>query len=308
MVCDATEGCIAVPVIDNTECGDGGVCVTGLCCIPDCENKDCGSDGCLNLCGSCDDGQSCTEEGLCEDPPPPVDSIGCSDGTREGFLNMGAFPFLAACGGAWDVPGIHHTGPDGPEPACDRQAGNTGTNSTGSGCNVEDLCSAGWHVCLGKDDVQIRNEGGCDGIMDDAQSPAFFLARISSTGAFNCAPDTIGDPTSSNDLFGCGDLGCPATQATCAPLTLGSHDRCKSLKNKPTTNCSCSWNAEETEVSCNPNSGGCGWCKPLDYWNVFLGEDHSDVWDCGSNTTQEANNVIKLDSSQGGVLCCKDDF
>ena len=118
----------------------------------------------------------------------------------------------------------------------------------------------------------------------------------------------IGAPASSNDLFGCGDLGCPATQETCAPLTLGSHDRCKSLKNKPTTNCACSWNAEETEVSCTPNSGGCGWCDPLDYWNVFLGVDHPDVWDCGTNTTQEANYVVKTDTSQGGVLCCKDEF
>ena len=59
-------------------------------------------------------------------------------------------------------------------------------------------------------------------------------------------------------------------------------------------------------VVCQPNSGGCGWCKPLDYWAYALGEELPETWDCGTNTTDEANNVIKTGPELGGVLCCKD--
>jgi hypothetical protein len=186
--------------------------------------------------------------------------------------------------------------------------------------------------------------------MDGAQSPAFFVARTSSVGAFECSQDStqFGGPGTSNDLFGCGDLGCPTTQGTCAstgncdplapcetceegfcedgttcnagtcfPLTRGSHDKCKSIRNKSGCNCSFAGELDPADakyvegdmetVICSPGSGGCGWCKPLNYWNKKLGVEHTDVWECGSSTTQEANNVVKTDVSQGGVLCCSDE-
>jgi len=254
-------------------------------------------------------------EGLCDGLDPAMSSpaaiAGCSDGTREGFIDVMKHPLIAACGGAWTLPGVHET-----VPACNYEAGNTGLNTAGSGCNVADLCAPNWHVCLGKDDVDVHNPTGCDGIMDCAQSPAFFLARTSSNGAFNCTPDAIGAPESLNDLFGCGDLGCPATKATCAPLTLGSHNLCKSIKNMP--GCDCYFAGElppadpkyadgdmETVV-CKPNPGGCGWCKPVNYWNKKLDVSLQDAWDCGKSSTTEASNVVKTDPySQGGVLCCK---
>ena len=202
--------------------------------------------------------------------------------------------------------------------ACGNTSGNDSDNPNGVGCNVADLCAEGWHVCLGKSDVQAHNPDGCEGIMDGAKGGQFFLARTSSTGAFNCAPDTIGSPDSVNDLFGCGDLGCPATESTCAPLQLGSHDKCKALNYKPTASCECQYAGElpsddpkyaegdmETVV-CQPNSGGCGWCKPLDYWAYKLDEDLPATWDCGTNTTAEADNVVKTGPELGGVLCCKD--
>jgi len=37
-----------------------------LPCIPDCEGKLCGDDGCGVLCGVCDEGYSCTEDGQCD--------------------------------------------------------------------------------------------------------------------------------------------------------------------------------------------------------------------------------------------------
>ena len=275
--------------------------------------------------------------------------VGCSDGTREGFLDQEVYPKIAACGGAWTIPGIHNT-----QAACNDESGNTGVNPMGEGCNVTDLCAENWHVCYGKVDVLTRNPLGCGGCMDGAPSPAFFLARTSSVGAFNCSQDStlFGGPGTSNDLFGCGNLGCPTTQGDCAsgsgkcdpgepcatcaegfcadgsvcdpgvcyPLDRGSHDLCKALRNKPTSSCACYFAGEldpadpkyqagdMTTVVCQPTSGGCGWCLPLDYWAKKLGAPQADLWDCGTNTTEEANNVVKTDPySQGGVLCCSDD-
>ena len=344
-----------IPDCEGKECGPdgcegscgecpGGTCVDATCCFPDCAGKDCGADGCGGDCGQCAPDAVCTGQGICCTPDcgaavcggdgcggscglcPEMqvceggvcvlDSsyVGCSDMSREGFISIGDFPMIAACGGAWDVPGIHNE-----TPACNREAGNTGVNMDGIGCNVTDLCAEGWHVCLGKDDVLYRSPSGCDHIMDGAQSPAFFLTRTSSTGAFDCSPDTIGSPTTVNDIFGCGDLGCPATQATCFPLQKGSHDGCKALKNKPTSSCECWFKGDLppddpaydpgnfTDVLCKPSSGGCGWCSPLDYFNVLLGVYHPNAWDCGSAGSTEANNVVKsYPDQQGGVICCYD--
>ena len=324
------------------ECAGLEVCADGLCCLPDCDGKECGSDGCGASCGACMANMIC-DHGTCQDDPGWV---GCSDGTREGFIHINDYPLIAACGGAWDQPGIHNE-----VPACDRKAGNTGENPEGTGCNVTDLCPVGWHVCLGKMDVMYRSSKGCEDIMVGAESPAFFLTRTSSTGAFNCAPDAIGDVTTVNDIFGCGDLGCPTDQGKCAdnndckpglpcatcapdkecadgsactpaicwPLTKGSHDGCKAIRNKPTSSCTCYFYGElepddpkyvdgdMTNVTCKPNSGGCGWCKPLDYWNKKLGVSHPDTWDCGGAGSTEAADVVKSSPlQQGGVLCCGD--
>lgn len=237
--------------------------------------------------------------------------IGCSDGTREGFLDYNKFPKIAACGGAWSVPGAHNT-----TPACNRQAGNSGVLSAGTGCNVTDLCATGWHVCYGKVDVLSRNALGCLNIMDGAKSPAFFLARSSSTGAFDCSQDStkFGGPGTSDDLFGCGNLGCAMVQGTCLtggancdplkdctgcpagqsclnastctgsvcyPLTTASHDLCKGLR----------------------NDKGCGdWCNHLGKYPTL-----KNTWSCGTNGSNEANAIVKDNpNEQGGVLCCKD--
>ncbi len=202
---------------------------------------------------------------------------GCSDGTREGFGDAQIFPTIAACGGAWDQPGIFNM------PAkCNREGGNDGLNAAGVGCTVSDLCATGWHVCYGKDDVVFRNADGCAGVMTGATPPVFFTTQMSSTGSFMCASGA----NATNDLFGCGNLGCdftsnPTVKTMCAPLGLSSHDLCKGLR----------------------NDKGCGdWCNHL---GKYPGAPNS--WDCGSDGDKEALNVVKSHpEQQGGVLCCLD--
>ncbi|MFH0900813.1 MAG: LamG-like jellyroll fold domain-containing protein, partial [Pseudomonadota bacterium] len=43
-------------------CVGGQCCPFGICCTPDCSEKQCGDDGCIGSCGTCDDGNGCTDD------------------------------------------------------------------------------------------------------------------------------------------------------------------------------------------------------------------------------------------------------
>ena len=62
-ICDPAQGCIFQPVDD--------------CCIPNCEDKNCGSDGCVGTCGFCDTEWSCTPEGTCINCVPNCIGLTC---------------------------------------------------------------------------------------------------------------------------------------------------------------------------------------------------------------------------------------
>ena len=96
-------------------------------------------------------------------------------------------------------------------PACKRQAGDDGVNPAGLGCSVEDLCSAGWHVCKSATDVVSHSTtGGCE--TPDPATTAFWLTRQSEDVSGQCAAPVVVD-----NLVGCGNLGQPAP-ASCTPL------------------------------------------------------------------------------------------
>lgn len=52
-------------------CGDGGIDgdQDSDGCLPDCQDRDCGDDGCGGSCGDCDQGFQCTDDGQCEAEP-----------------------------------------------------------------------------------------------------------------------------------------------------------------------------------------------------------------------------------------------
>jgi hypothetical protein len=190
--------CAARPgyVTDNTDCDD-----SSAVSFP-------GNDEiCDGLDNDCDDA---IDEGACTE--------GCADGEREGFVVIEVHPDIAGCSGAWSVPGLAVIA----APACGRQAGDDGANAGGTGCNVEDLCQPGWHVCRTSAEVAASaSGGGCAGATSAGAPILFFASRQSGPGDGNCG---IGD----NDLFGCGNLGAGA-KATCAPLDRFSDDLCKAL-------------------------------------------------------------------------------
>jgi hypothetical protein len=141
---------------------------------------------------------------------------GCSDGTREGYLDTTMYPTIAACAGAWDTPGLDST--DARTPQCGRQGGNDGNKPDGHGCSVVDLCEAGWHVCTTDHGVGLATMGaGCDDAVAPAGGkPVFYVTRQRGIG-LTC--DNSPNPTGTNNLYGCGNIGSTADRNSCTPLT-----------------------------------------------------------------------------------------
>lgn len=71
-----SDGCYS----ECGQCQEGSQCVGGLCeliCQPQCANRECGTDGCGGSCGTCDEGDLCNADGLClpESQPDIVEDV-----------------------------------------------------------------------------------------------------------------------------------------------------------------------------------------------------------------------------------------
>ncbi len=249
-----------------------------------------------------DDCDHQTDEGL---PFPCVNAsaatIGCADGTREGYMDAARYPYVAACGGAWDVPGVD-AAPRCTSPA--QQAGNHGINASGTGCVAADLCASGWHLCRGGADLVQRtgagdpcanaidalytNDGsGAFGVGGDLQplapppGGAFFLTRAGSE--LGQCRDTVNAPHPTTGLFGCGNLGLAGGTTAACGLARVAGALCAGLRDLVTT------------AGDNPATDW-GYAEAAEW-----------AWSCGDIIGGERSKVIKrLTDLQGGVLCCKD--
>lgn len=217
-------------------------------------------------------------------PSPPVKAtVGCADGTREGFVDMAAYPQIAACAGAWDHPGIT---PDSVVATCANQGGNSGPKASGIGCAAPDLCAVGWHICKGWQEVAQKSPSGCaDATPADAKPKSLFFA-IRQPSADGSVCGSWGDGF--NDVFGCGNLG----------STLGPDKKCGPL--------------DRVLASTKPNACGFNEAEPsLGPWEC-IGPGKSDLQE-GANVTKKAcqGASCQYDGApieawqKGGVVCCE---
>jgi hypothetical protein len=221
----------------------------------------------------------------------PLLQEGCADGQREGFVDDKKFPDIAGCSGGFSVGGVMPFAPksiaqcpsvvatDTTIPRCNHVAGDDSSNPNGNGCDVEDLCEPGFHVCRSSADVAKHSPSGCDGATQNADPPLFFVTRQSSNGCGNCATGTstgpecdsktcatncAETPSTSNDAFGCGNVGAQVVLHDCDPLDAFTNNLCGGLGGS-------TWSC-----SADPN----GYC--------------------------EAYVLSHLDATFGGALCCRD--
>ncbi len=195
--------------------GDGKTCTDVNECLTN--NGGCSVDAdCTNTAGSftCACKKGLTGNGLTCSPD------GCADGTREGFVAASTFPNIAGCSGGWSVAGLL------PSTAakCALGGGNSGSNPNGTGCSAADLCQTGWHICATA--TQVKNAsptGTCTGVTATGAASLFFATLQSGPGSGTC------DAASTNDIFGCGNLGAAPDPGTCAPLNAFGSNVCGAL-------------------------------------------------------------------------------
>lgn len=203
-------------------------------------------------------------------------SMGCSDGTEEGFGVANACPDIAACSGGWSRSGILGT----PVAACGHVSGNSSANPTGAGCTVTDLCGNGFHVCRDDGDVSAHVTAGCT---SGPVAGRFFATAQSTNGGSRLA------------------LGANITLAQCD----GSPSQCGCLQTMWTANDLAGVGGMGTPTACGPvgvtRLSGAS-CANLQGFNCPAAPG---TWSCPGAGFNEAHTVTKGSSACGGVLCCR---
>jgi hypothetical protein len=191
--------------------GSAGAC--GICTAPPNGTATCEATACVITCNTgftvC--GRRCVDTrsdpatcGGCNTACEPGDACfaskctsvsGCSDGTREGFANVTAFPAIAGCGADWPMASLRaaKTGA-----ACGRGLGD---------CTVPaDACGRGWHVCAAPPYLPADISSKATAAECSSQ-PGAFAAAIGDQRCEPCTPEGDG-------AVCCGD-GCVHQGGSC---------------------------------------------------------------------------------------------
>lgn len=130
-------------------------------CVPQCEEKECGDDGCGDVCGTCEEGQECVaaeaEEApsLCETPcMPQCEGNACGDDGCGGTCGTCEESEECVSGEGSDVPNVCE---EVCVPECDGKT--CGGNGCGGNCGE---CGEG-DVCLGSTCIVAQCAGSCEG-------------------------------------------------------------------------------------------------------------------------------------------------
>ncbi|MFH1532547.1 MAG: hypothetical protein ABIK09_17625 [Pseudomonadota bacterium] len=229
-------------------------------CVPQCDGKVCGDDGCDGTCGKCPGGEVCVDEGAAccvkDCVGKHCGDDGCGSGTTCGqcvgdevcniFFQCGP-PCVPKCAGK-------ECGPDN----C---GGSCGGCLEGYACGAGGQCS----VCVPACGDKVCGDNGCGGICGSCP-----LGDKCEAGF--CVPDCIGYCVNKD----CGDNGCGGSCGACGPGQV-----C-------TLNGQCAYVCETVceGKECGPDGCG-GQCGKCPDWAVCTAEglcDASCVPDCTGKT------------------------
>jgi hypothetical protein len=240
----------------NAACGCG--------CVPQCQGKKCGDDGCGGSCGACAAGAACNELQLCATPGA------CGDGIQQG-------------GEACDGGGVHTAG-------CDKdctmpECGDGVLNPAIEGCEDDALCVAcacpvGYAgqkgICVDVDECATEADD-CDANGACTNNPGGFAcacnAGYSGDGTScdpidNCLTSNGGcDPNAACTSTGPGTSTCACNQGYSGDGTACTAiDNCLTANGGCDTNAACAVTGPGTHAcACNPGYSGDGMsCEPLD--------------------------------------------
>ena len=161
-VCDLTEDCGTC--VDDCACRAGERCQDNACvevCVPDCNRRICGDDGCGGTCGDCPADQVCDGAGRCIGVPDDCGDQACNNGE-----DCGTCPADCACeGGELCRRGVCEA-----EPSCGDGICNVGEDCVSCladcPCAAREACSRNRRECVCVPDCEGRACGpdGCGGV------------------------------------------------------------------------------------------------------------------------------------------------
>ena len=210
-----------VPSCEDKVCGDDGcgmncgdcpgpqdACVDGACvCQPACEGMECGPDGCEGICGECLGPQDLCEEGLCVCQPNCEDKV-CGDDGCGGSCGECEGEQMGCVEGACECI------PDCEVNVC-------GEDGCGGICGVcegpQDLCQDGACICQPACEGMVCGDDGCGSVCGTCPGPQ----DVCEDGACICIPDCVGKV--------CGDDGCAGSCGECSPGYGCSSHQCSCL-------------------------------------------------------------------------------
>jgi len=194
-------------------------------CVPACDGKECGEDGCGGFCGECPDGVACTDfvcAGVCEDDCSAGEkscTVGggyrlCGHFDADGCMDWSETQYCPGAGECVDGECVCTPSCDGKECGYDGCSGSCGTCADGNSCSKY-KCIAG---CV--DECEPPGKGMCSGNgrvvcgqfdSDDCLEWSEPLACSGECvdGECFCIPDCAGKE--------CGVDGCGGTCGTCQP-------------------------------------------------------------------------------------------
>jgi hypothetical protein len=235
-VCDADSFCCDT-MWDSTcvkECTED--CKQTCPCVKDCEQKECGDDGCGGQCGTCAAGKTCDDDGLC--CAPQCENKECGDNGCGGDCGTCADGKVCEAGKCIVC-----------EPKCEgKVCGDNGCGGTCGECKDGQNCVSG--KCMDTGCGSVTYEGCCDGVTllycdndelqtipcGDNEAPNNTCGWSADDGFYDCG-QTGADPSGKNPLEcsttctkdctdkECGDDGC---KGSCGECKAGFH--CENFK------------------------------------------------------------------------------
>lgn len=181
-MCDPAQGCIFAPVPD--------------CCVPNCDDKECGSDGCGGTCGICPAEWSCNAESVCINCVPNCIGLTCGADGCGGVCGL--------CPEEWFCvdPGICMEC----LPNCEgKTCGGDGCGGSCGDCGFGKICDGVECVdCVPTCEGKVCGDDGCGGSCGICAENA----SCTDEGQCACIPNCGGKE--------CGDNGCGGTCGDCA--------------------------------------------------------------------------------------------
>ena len=240
-------------------CGDGccvfgDVCFGGQCCTPQCQGKECGSNGCGGVCGQCPGTQYQCQSGQCVCIPNCVGKECGSDGCTGSCGSCGSLEVCSngicacqyqACGSNCCGSGQVCNGGSCCTPSCDgKQCGSNGCGGTCGSCSsygIQYACQNGLCVCMPS---CVGKECGTD-LCGGSCGTCGAGEQCTDAGQCACQPQCVGKE--------CGPDGCGGTCGSCS----GAQYSCQN------GSCVCTPSCVGKECGTDGCGGTCGTCA----WN-----------------------------------------